>query len=188
MRENIIHYRPTFNVVINPSIADEITYKVRYNLVEFEGSEWDVQFKKYYNITPNNSYTVYCTYIPSKRSGYDPSPTVIQNEEKGTKVKLAYYDYPIVLSDIGVYIGSSSVYTETFSVYYNTVFSYMASYNRTDTNSFPLSISNAYFNGKPVLYVANLGVNVTVTMTVKSTGQEIISSRTYLPEYNIKFQ
>ena len=64
----------------------------------------------------------------------------------------------------------------------------MASYNRTDTNSFPLSISNAYFNGKPVLYVANLGVNVTVTMTVKSTGQEIISSRTYLPEYNIKFQ
>ena len=183
-----LSFRPTFNVVINPSIADEITYKVRYNLVEFEGSEWDVQFKKYYNITPNNSYTVYCTYIPSKRSGYDPSPTVIQNEEKGTKVKLAYYDYPIVLSDIGVYIGSSSVYTETFSVYYNTVFSYMASYNRTDTNSFPLSISNAYFNGKPVLYVANLGVNVTVTMTVKSTGQEIISSRTYLPEYNIKFQ
>lgn len=44
------------------------------------------------------------------------------------------------------------------------------------------------FNGKPVLYVANLGVNVTVTMTVKSTGQEIISSRTYIPEYNIKFK
>lgn len=40
-----LSFRPTFNVVINPSIADEITYKVRYNLVEFEGSEWDVQFK-----------------------------------------------------------------------------------------------------------------------------------------------
>ena len=131
---------------------------------------------------------MYCAYIPSKRSGYESFPTVIQNEEKGTKVELAYYDYPIILNDANIYIGGSSAYTESFSLYYNTIFSYMASYNRTETNSFPLSISNAYFNGKPVLYVANLGVNVTVTMTVKSTGQEIISSRTYLPEYNVKFQ
>lgn len=179
---------PRFNVVINPFIVDEITYKVSCNLVEFEGSEWDTQFKKYYNITPNYSYTASYAYIPSKRSGNDSFPTVIHDEEKGEKVKLASYNYPIIIGDVDTYIGAASVYTETFSLYENTVFSYMASYNRTNIDSFPLSMSNAYFNGKPVLYVGNLGVNVTVTMTVKNTGQEIVSSRTYLPEYNIKFR
>ena len=64
----------------------------------------------------------------------------------------------------------------------------MSSYNRTEVDVFPRSMCNMCLNGKPVLYVANFGVNVTVTMTVKSTGQEIISSRTYIPEYNIKFK
>lgn len=183
-----LSFSPEFRIVINPSIADEITYKVGFEIVEFEGREWDAQFKKYYNVTPNDYYRSFYTYIPSKRSGNNSTPMVIQNEEKGEKVKLLCYGYPIVVSDIDTYIGGGSVYAETFQLYNNKVFSNMASYNRTEIDSFPLSMSNAYFNGKPVLYVANFGVNITVTMTVKSTGQEIISSRTYLPEYNINFQ
>ena len=46
-----LSFHPTFNVVINPAIADEVTYKVSSNVVEFEGSEWDTQFKDYYNRT-----------------------------------------------------------------------------------------------------------------------------------------
>lgn len=138
---------------------------------------------------PNPSYTGVYVYIPSKRSGYDFTPTVIQDEKKGTKVKFAsYYEYPIVIGDPDTYINGYSTYAGTFKLYSNTIFSYMSSYNRTEVDAFPRSMCNMCLNGKPVLYVANLGVNVTVTMTVKSTGQEIISSRTYIPEYNIKFK
>ncbi len=184
-----LSFLPRYNVIINPSIANEVTYKVRSTLVEFEGSEWDTQFKEYYNVTPNYSHMGWYGYIPSKRSGYNNIPAVIQDEDKGKKIKWGnYYDYPIIVGDVDTYIGPTSTYTETFALYSNTVYSYIGSYNRTDVDTFPLAMSNAYFNGKPVLYVANFGVNITVTMTVKSTGQEIISSRTFLPEYNIKFQ
>lgn len=184
-----LSFHPTFNVVINPAIVNEVTYKVSSSVVEFEGSEWDTQFKDYYNRTPNPSYTGVYVYIPSKRSGYDSTPTVIQDEKKGTKVKFAsYYGYPIVISDPDTYINGYSTYAGTFKLYSNTIFSYMSSYNRTEVDAFPRSMCNMCLNGKPVLYVANFGVNVTVTMTVKSTGQEIISSRTYIPEYNIKFE
>lgn len=183
-------FEPRFNLVINPSIVDEVTYKVNSELVEFQGSEWDDLFNKYYNITRNRSFdSGTYKYLPSKSSGYDTAPTVVQNAEKGTKVNsLSYYEYPIIISDEDIYIKGYSVYAETFNIYNNKVFSSMARYNRTDIDSFPSSMSNMCFNGKPVLYVANIGVNITVTMTVKSTGQKIVSSRTYLPELNIKFR
>lgn len=57
----------------------------------------------------------------------------------------------------------------------------MSRYTYTSTNNTPFY--NVVINNNKKIMLGNIGVNVEVRFRVKATGEEIISSKTFFPEY-----
>lgn len=68
-----------------------------------------------------------------------------------------------------------------YSEYNNAMYDKMSRYTYTSTNNTPFY--NVVINNNKKIMLGNIGVNVEVRFRVKATGEEIISSKTFFPEY-----
>lgn len=194
------------DVEINPAIKDEIVVSTRVNIVELVGSEWDKAFKEYYNLKSASNYSDFKVYGPNKNMKdlypsllqYDPNDGTLKVDQKSEIILLNSSAFTawtvqarvIEYKENGEYRsnGPVSPYNyEYFNDYQNYVFINTGRTMYDLPANYKQQLQQHSINGTLGVYPGNMGVNVTVTMTVKKTGKQIISSRTYMPDYLFNF-
>lgn len=191
----IYYYSPTYKVVMNPEIKDLVSVQTKASFVEFNGPKWDTTFKTYYNsnlqINPYN-FDRGRIFVSNQYGG--TWPELYQN---GPDPKSGYLDNKIV-GPISYLYTYAFIYSANYTINpfnYNTVsqINNLLYANSTIDREENIVLNPSDFNpaastinGTKIIYPGNIGVNITVTMTVKATGQKIISSRTYFPDYEFK--
>lgn len=179
----LVDYYPSYKVRINPDIEKEVDVSISHKMVQFEGNRWESVFNDYYKYSQKSF--VNGKIFTNKELKYDNFPTLYQDGENfdssANRVKIAHAGVQVVLSS-GYMLSPYQYYN--FSDFENATYPLMGTREQRILNSFPdKSFTNGSINGKIGLYPGNFAVNITVTMTVKSSGEKIISSRTYIPEY-----
>lgn len=191
----IYYYSPTYNVAINPEIKDLVTIQSKSAFVEFNGPKWDETFKTYYNneylqINPyridrgrmfvNNQYGGKWPEIYQNRNdkiAYTNNKTIGPMNYVYTYLFVYSHDYIINPYDYQTVTDINNILYENSTI------------DREEDivlNPNDFNPGTTTINGRKIIYPGNIGVNITVTMTVKATGQKIVSSRTYFPEYEFK--
>ncbi|MBF0575924.1 hypothetical protein [Dysgonomonas sp. GY617] len=183
-----VAFYPSIDLVVNPLISSEVECKVDTKIVEYVGPKWNEIFEQYstrkytgqnYREVQYGSKTYYAGAIHPE----------LYHDEKGENKTILRPGaaYALGLGSWGDYVVPASSYASNYTDYTSQGFSNCNGVSRVMLSKLPLILSNCTINGKPSIYPGNYAVNVTVTMKVKATGQEIVSSRTYVPEYVCNF-
>ena len=178
-----------YDVVINPTIINEIeNIETRYNLVGFIGTEWDKIFKEHYNYERiiggyNGIYFAW-----DKLDKNEKRPLILQNPNNDSSkiicidTKGKYSTFFVNINDRKNKLYTLNPYNyQYYSEYNNAMYDKMSRYTYTSTNNTPFY--NVVINNNKKIMLGNIGVNVEVRFRVQATGEEIISSKTFFPEY-----
>jgi len=185
-----VNFRPSFNVIINPEIKDEVEVQTSYGFKILQGPKWDTFFKQYYNLVKNNNIRVLTNSDPGMESSFITLNQDDPNANENNRVILASPDVVVSTKKYNI----DPAYFRNPNEFHKALYPYVYSYPYTHSKkeSYPsyysrAELSNGTINQQPVLYPGNVAITITVTMTVKQTKEKIISSRTYLPEYNFNY-
>lgn len=188
---------PTYKVIINPKIKDLVSVQTTASYVEFEGLRWDSIFADHYkgSFINRNPFMDGGKVFRNKDYNYDTHwPSIYQT---GPYEKTGYLDnrtfgpmsylYTYAIRYDHSYLINPYDYSKV--VDYNNILYNDSSIDRESDivfNPQTFNPTTSQIDGKRIMYFGNIGVSITVTLTVKSTGEKIISSRTYIPEYKYK--
>lgn len=193
----LCNYDLSYDVVINSDIKEEVEISSSYRAVELSGPKWDVFFRDYYDLRylqfNAQNFTKFYIGRNIDPKTYDSYPQLYQDNDV---MDASNQNKVTLISNIGVYIGMTNATNSYIAnpVFYSSWIDYTTRYWQSVTNqdikylsAFPSVLSNATIRGKKVIYPGNIGINITVKMKVKETGETIVSSRTFLPEYECNF-
>lgn len=180
-----ITYTPSYEVVINPDIAKDITYTVSHNFVEFTSPGGNKYAQK---VSYNDAYSY-------ANNALMPMHKELSLDANTSSILLG----PV--ARVAVAVNSSDNWVNPVHQNYNTNFSkYIDARIDTPYLGWVSNVSQNFYEYYPKslfpfkpsgskTYIpigSEVGLNVTVKMTVKATGQEIVSSRTYMIDYELQ--
>lgn len=195
---NEIYFNTEYDVEVNPTIANDVSVNISHDIVFLKGPEWDEYFKKYYSLNKRirgGAEYVSFAFTLDQYGLFNPSllqDNSIDDGNNKNSVELVPY-FKTLASRKGFYTISPENYRtkEDFEIFMRDFLSknsYTYSTYRTSYKKLPSELKTHTIKGSPGIYPGNIAVNITVMLTVKATGEEIVSSRTFLPEYEFVYE
>jgi|GEM_PF-964233 len=189
-----VRLEPHFKVIVNPDIEDEVDIKTKANLVIFEGLGWDSVFcARNGNIKPNYNYChklyTYSDYDNRNKIAIYQGDNLEEAEDQSPQKNKAIawnsgaYETKVNIRNPFVDCALDPRVHRSFENFCSDIYRYLKRMEIGPT--IDINLKKEDFgnyvrpDGTLVSYFGNIGLNVEVTMTVKETGKNIISSRTY---------